>query len=89
MSQSPLAALNAFGLFAAGASGRARARKCHPEEGRHILQSHLGWARAARSRHRRPRVPPDCGERLRFVAAIMLSTAVRQILRDLGLPSDL
>ena len=32
---------------------------------------------------------PDCGGRLRLVAAIMLSTAVRQILRHLGLPSDL
>ena len=28
MTQSPLAALNAFGLFAAGASGRARPRMC-------------------------------------------------------------
>jgi hypothetical protein len=31
---------------------------------------------------------PACGGRLRFVAAIMLSTAVRRILRHLGLPSD-
>ena len=31
---------------------------------------------------------PDCGGRLRFVAAIMLSTAVPRILRHLGLPSD-
>ena len=31
---------------------------------------------------------PDCGGRLRFVAAIMLSTAIRRILRHLGLPSD-
>ena len=32
---------------------------------------------------------PDCGGRLRFVAAILLSSAIRQILRHLGLPSDL
>ena len=31
---------------------------------------------------------PDCGDRLRFVAAIMLSSAIRRILRHLGLPSD-
>jgi len=31
---------------------------------------------------------PACGGRLRFVAAIMLSTAVRRILRHLGLASD-
>jgi hypothetical protein len=31
---------------------------------------------------------PDCGGRLRFVAAIMLSTAIRRILGHLGLPSD-
>jgi len=31
---------------------------------------------------------PDCGGRLRFAAAIMLSTAIRRILRHLGLPSD-
>jgi len=31
---------------------------------------------------------PDCGGRLRFVAAIMLSSAIRRILRHLGLPSD-
>jgi hypothetical protein len=31
---------------------------------------------------------PDCGERLRFVAAIMLSSAIHRILRHLGLPSD-
>ena len=30
---------------------------------------------------------PDCGGRLRFVAAIMLSTAIQRILRHLGLPS--
>ncbi len=28
---------------------------------------------------------PDCGERLRFVAAIMLSSAIRRILRPIGL----
>jgi hypothetical protein len=31
---------------------------------------------------------PYCGGRLRFVAAIMLSSAIRRILRHLGLPSD-
>ena len=31
---------------------------------------------------------PDCGGRLRFVVAIMLSSAIRRILRHLGLPSD-
>jgi hypothetical protein len=31
---------------------------------------------------------PDCGGRLRFVAAIMLSSAIRRILCHLGLPSD-
>jgi hypothetical protein len=31
---------------------------------------------------------PDCGGRLRFVGAIMLSSAIRRILRHLGLPSD-
>jgi hypothetical protein len=31
---------------------------------------------------------PDCGGRLRFVAAILLSSAIRRILRHLGLPSD-
>jgi hypothetical protein len=31
---------------------------------------------------------PDCGGRIRFVAAIMLSSAIRRILRHLGLPSD-
>jgi hypothetical protein len=31
---------------------------------------------------------PDCGGRMRFVAAIMLSSAIRRILRHLGLPSD-
>jgi hypothetical protein len=31
---------------------------------------------------------PDCGGRLRFVAAILLSSAIRQILRHFGLPSD-
>ena len=31
---------------------------------------------------------PDCGGRLRFVAAILLSSAIRRILRLLGLPSD-
>jgi hypothetical protein len=31
---------------------------------------------------------PDCGGRLRFVAAIMLSTAIRRILCHLGLHSD-
>jgi len=31
---------------------------------------------------------PDCGGRLRFVAAILLSSAIRGILRHLGLPSD-
>jgi hypothetical protein len=31
---------------------------------------------------------PDCGARLRFVAAILLSSAIRRILRHLGLPSD-
>jgi NAD(P)H-dependent flavin oxidoreductase YrpB (nitropropane dioxygenase family) len=31
---------------------------------------------------------PDCGGRLRFVAAILLSSVIRQILRHLGLPSD-
>jgi hypothetical protein len=30
---------------------------------------------------------PDCGGRLRFVAAIMLSSAIRRILGHLGLPS--
>jgi hypothetical protein len=31
---------------------------------------------------------PDCGGRLRFVGAIMLSSAIRRILRHLDLPSD-
>jgi hypothetical protein len=31
---------------------------------------------------------PDCGARLRFVAAILLSSAIRRILRHLGLPTD-
>ena len=31
---------------------------------------------------------PDCGGRLRFVAAIMLSSAIRRILRRLGLRSE-
>jgi hypothetical protein len=31
---------------------------------------------------------PDCRERLRFVAAIMLSSAIHRILRHLGLPSE-
>jgi hypothetical protein len=31
---------------------------------------------------------PDCGGRLRFVAAILLSSAIRRILRHLGLPSE-
>jgi hypothetical protein len=31
---------------------------------------------------------PDCGGRLRFVAAILLSSVIRRILRRLGLPSD-
>ena len=31
---------------------------------------------------------PDCGGRLRFVAAILLSSAIRRILHHLGLPSD-
>ena len=31
---------------------------------------------------------PACGGRLRFVAAIMLSSAIRRILRHLGLRSD-
>jgi hypothetical protein len=31
---------------------------------------------------------PDCGGRLRFVAAILLSNTIRRILRHLGLPSD-
>ena len=31
---------------------------------------------------------PACGGRLRFVAAILLSSAIRRILRHLGLPSD-
>lgn len=31
---------------------------------------------------------PDCDGRLRFVAAILLSSAIRRILLDLGLPSD-
>jgi hypothetical protein len=31
---------------------------------------------------------PDCGGRMRFVAAIMLSSAIRRILRHLGLLSD-
>ena len=31
---------------------------------------------------------PDCGGRKRFVAAIMLSSAIRRILRHLSLPSD-
>jgi hypothetical protein len=31
---------------------------------------------------------PDCGGRLRFVAAIILSSAIQRILRHLGLPSD-
>ena len=31
---------------------------------------------------------PACGGRLRFVAAIMLSSAIRRILRHLGLASD-
>jgi len=30
----------------------------------------------------------DCGGRLRFVAADLLSSAIRRILRHLGLPSD-
>jgi hypothetical protein len=31
---------------------------------------------------------PDCGGRLRFVAAILLCSAIRRILRHLDLPSD-
>ena len=31
---------------------------------------------------------PRCGGHLRFVAAIMLSSAIQRILRHLGLPSD-
>ena len=31
---------------------------------------------------------PDCGGRLRFVAAILLSSAIRRILGHLGLPAD-
>ena len=31
---------------------------------------------------------PACGGRMRFVAAIMLASAIRRILRHLGLPSD-
>lgn len=31
---------------------------------------------------------PDCGGRIRFVAAIMLSSSIRRILRHLRLPSD-
>ncbi|MGB5267187.1 MAG: hypothetical protein WBN30_11390, partial [Polyangiales bacterium] len=31
---------------------------------------------------------PDCGGRLRFVAAILLSSAIRRILRHFGLSSD-
>jgi hypothetical protein len=31
---------------------------------------------------------PDCGGRMRFVAAIMLSSAIRRILGLLDLPSD-
>ena len=31
---------------------------------------------------------PDCGGRLRFVAAILLSSAIRRILGHLGLPSE-
>ena len=31
---------------------------------------------------------PDCGGRMRFVAAIMLSSAIRRLLRHLGLPSE-
>jgi hypothetical protein len=31
---------------------------------------------------------PDCRERLRFVAAIMLSSVIHRILRHLGLPSE-
>jgi uncharacterized protein (UPF0212 family) len=31
---------------------------------------------------------PDCGGRFRFVAAILLSSAIRRILRHLGFPSD-
>jgi hypothetical protein len=31
---------------------------------------------------------PDCGGRLRFVAAIVLSSAIRRILGHLGLPAD-
>jgi hypothetical protein len=31
---------------------------------------------------------PDCGGRMRFVAAIMLVSAIRRILRHLGLPAD-
>ena len=31
---------------------------------------------------------PECGGRIRFVAAIMLASAIRRILRHLGLPSD-
>jgi hypothetical protein len=31
---------------------------------------------------------PECGGRMRFVAAIMLASAIRRILRHLGLPSD-
>jgi hypothetical protein len=31
---------------------------------------------------------PDCGGRMRFVAAIMLSSSIRRILRHLGLPAD-
>ena len=31
---------------------------------------------------------PDCGGRLRFVAALLLSSAIRRILRHLDLPSD-
>jgi hypothetical protein len=31
---------------------------------------------------------PNCGGRMRFVAAIMLSSAIRRLLRHLGLPAD-
>jgi hypothetical protein len=31
---------------------------------------------------------PDCGGRMRFVAAIMLSSAIHRLLRHLGLPAD-
>ena len=55
-------------------------------EGRRPMQSDLGRAHAPRSRNRCAAVP-RLRRRMRFVAAIMLSSAIRRILRHLGLPA--